>query len=137
LEARLLKAAGLSICAAFMLAIAVSAASAGGQHHGVTPLLRFGPLATLAPSRSALGGPQYLLFVCQVGSVPFNCYDPYQMRTAYGTDTLIKAGYTGRGQTIVIVDAFQSPNIVQQQNVFNSFYGLPSLNGLAPSSIAC
>jgi subtilase family serine protease len=31
---------------------------------------------------------------------------------------------------IIIVDAFQSPNIVQQLNYYNSFYELPSMNGL-------
>ena len=45
-------------------------------------------------------------------------------------DTLINAGFDGKGKTIVIVDAFQSPNIVQQLNFFDTFYGLPSLNGL-------
>jgi subtilase family serine protease len=52
------------------------------------------------------------------------------MRRAYQTDTLIAAGYTGAGHTIVIVDAYQSPNIVQQLNFYDGFYGLPGLNGL-------
>ena len=52
------------------------------------------------------------------------------MRHAYNIDTLISAGFTGKGKTIVIVDAFQSPNIVGQLNFYNSFYGLPGLNGL-------
>ncbi len=52
------------------------------------------------------------------------------MRHAYNIDTLISAGFTGKGKTIVIVDAFQSPNIVDQLNLYNSFYGLPGLNGL-------
>jgi subtilase family serine protease len=58
------------------------------------------------------------------------CYDPYQMRTAYNIDTLIAAGYTGKGRTIVIVDAYQAPNIADQLNVYDAFYGLPGLNGL-------
>ena len=52
------------------------------------------------------------------------------MRHAYNIDKLINAGCDGHGKTIVIIDAFQSPNIVQQLNYYNSFYGLPSLNGL-------
>jgi subtilase family serine protease len=52
------------------------------------------------------------------------------MRHAYGVDTEISGGFTGTAKTIVIVDAFQSPNIVSELNVFNTFYGLPSLNGL-------
>jgi subtilase family serine protease len=81
-------------------------------------------------------GPNYGLFRCQVGLAPGeNCYDPYQMRHAYAVDQLINAGSNGAGKTIVIVDAFQSPNIVQELNFYNSFYGLPSMNGLgAPNN---
>ena len=64
---------------------------------------------------------------CQIiGLTTFSCYDPYQMRNAYGTDKLISAGYTGKGKTIVIVDAFQSPRMVAELNFYNSFYALPS-----------
>jgi subtilase family serine protease len=52
------------------------------------------------------------------------------MRHAYNIDTLVNAGFDGKGKTIVIVDAYQSPKIVNQLNVYNGFYGLPSLNGL-------
>jgi subtilase family serine protease len=82
-------------------------------------------------------GPSYGLFRCQVGRDPRGrvCYDPYQMRHAYSVDSLISAGFTGKGMTIVIVDAFQSPNIVDTLNTYNSFYGLPSMNGLgAPNN---
>jgi subtilase family serine protease len=47
---------------------------------------------------------------------------------------LIQAGFDGAGKTIVIIDAFQSPNIVKQLNFFDSFYALPSLNGLGGPS---
>src|SRR6202140_766676 len=52
------------------------------------------------------------------------------MRRCYSFYKLISAGFNGKGKTIVIVDSFQSPNIVQELNFYNSFYGLPSLNGL-------
>jgi subtilase family serine protease len=80
---------------------------------------------------AAAAGPDYGLFGCQVDNLqPPTCYDPYQMRHAYNIDTLINAGFNGSGKTIVIVDAFQNPNIVAELNTFISFYGLPSLNGL-------
>ena len=78
-------------------------------------------------------GPQYGIFTCQVGA-PFanppgcQCYDPYQMRHAYQIDSLISAGYDGTGHTIVIVDAFQNPNLVSQVATYNTFYGLPPTN---------
>ena len=105
------------------------ASSAASKGSVVSPFLKVGPKAIPANVAS----PNYGLFTCQlVGFTPEDdtCYDPYQMRHAYNTDTLINAGFDGRGKTIVIVDAFQSPNIVQQLNTYNAFYGLPSLNGL-------
>jgi len=92
------------------------------------PFVKLGPQATLSSATS----PNFGLFTCQlVGLSPgATCYDPYQIRRAYHTDLLMDAGFDGKGKTIVIIDAFQSPNIVQQLNVYNAFYGLPSLNGL-------
>lgn len=111
---------------------ATKAGSATSKHSVVSPFLRRGPQAIPANVAS----PNYGLFTCQLVSLSpdFTCYDPYQMRHAYNTDTLINAGFDGRGKTIVIVDAFQSPNIVGQLNTYNSFYGLPSLNGLGNPS---
>ena len=50
------------------------------------------------------------------------------MRIAYGVDSLIATGYDGTGKTIVIVDAFQNPNLVAQVAYFDSYYGLPAIN---------
>ena len=98
---------------------------------GASPMLQRGPQAVLA-NVTAAAGPSYGLFTCQVvGLNPAHtCYDPYQMRHAYNVDNLINAGFTGKGKTIVIVDSYQSPNIVDQLNTYDSFYGLPGLNGL-------
>jgi len=73
-------------------------------------------------------GPDFGLFSCQVGRSTGQCYDPFQMRHAYGVDTLINAGFDGTGKTIVIVDAFQNPNIEAQVAFYNNFYGLPQFN---------
>jgi subtilase family serine protease len=106
------------------------AASVAGAASVASPSLVLGPQAIAAN----VAGPNYSLFSCQVGLSVGACYDPYQMRHAYGIDTLINAGFTGKGKTIIIVDAFQSPNIVAQLNYFDSFYGLPGLNGLGNAS---
>ena len=92
----------------------------------LSPLLQVGPQAIPA----AAAGANYGLFTCQVGLSSATCYDPYEMRHAYNVDTLINAGLDGTGKTIVIIDSFQSPNIVAELNFFNSFYGLAGLNGL-------
>ena len=114
------------------LALVASMAPAAGPvasaGSAAVPFLKVGPQAIPA----AVQGPNYGLFSCQVvGLNPAaTCYDPYQMRHAYGIDNLISAGFDGKGKTIVIVDAFQSPNIAAQLNVYDGFYGLPGLNGL-------
>src|SRR3974390_2771941 len=109
-----------------------ASAFAADRAHSMSPYLQVGPQATLAD----VAAPNYGLFTCQVYNLSptRTCYDPYQMRSAYNIDTLISAGFDGKGKTIVIIDAFQSPNIVQQLNFYNSFYGLPSLNGLGGPS---
>lgn len=97
--------------------------------HPVSPFLQVGPQA-LAANVSSQTGNNYGLFTCQVGLSAATCYDPYQMRHAYGTDALIAAGLDGKGKTIVIIDAFSDPYLLSDFNYFNTFYGLPSLNGL-------
>jgi subtilase family serine protease len=126
----------LSVLAAVVLNVSLVPAGAGAVKTGsvASPFLKVGPQAI--PVSSA--GPNFGLFSCQlVGLSPgATCYDPFQMRHAYNIDTLIKAGLDGRGRTIVIVDAFQSPHIVAELNFFNNFYGLPGLNlPMGPASI--
>jgi subtilase family serine protease len=120
----------IATLAALALAISLLTLADGATQVSsfVSPSLRVGPQAI--PAETA--GPDYGLFTCQlIGRNPSaTCYDPYQIRHSYNIDALIAAGFDGRGKTIVIVDAYQSPNIVQQLNHYNAFYGLPSLNGL-------
>ncbi|MBV9616140.1 MAG: S53 family peptidase [Ktedonobacteraceae bacterium] len=63
------------------------------------------------------------------------CYSPQEIRNAYDVTPLIKAGYTGKGQTIVIIDSFGSPTLVSDLKTFDAGYGLPdppSVKQLAP-----
>jgi subtilase family serine protease len=63
------------------------------------------------------------------------CYSPQQIREAYGLTPLLNAGYTGVGQTIIIIDSFGSPTIAQDLKIFDAGYGLPdppSFKVLAP-----
>ena len=54
------------------------------------------------------------------------CYDPAQIETAYNEKPLFAHGITGRGQTIVIVDAFGSPTIKSDLATFDAQFGLPA-----------
>jgi subtilase family serine protease len=63
------------------------------------------------------------------------CYSPQEIWNAYGVTSLIDAGYTGVGQTIVIIDSFGSPTIASDLHTFDVGYGLPdppSFQVLAP-----
>ncbi len=117
--------ARISSCAVFAGLAALALGNATAAAHSVSPQLAIGPKALPAGVRA----PAYGLFQCQVGLSPGDvCYDPYQMRHAYGTDNLINAGKDGTGRTIVILDAFQSPTIVGDVAAQSAFYGLPPLN---------
>lgn len=57
--------------------------------------------------------------------VGFPCYSPQIIRKAYGVTPLINSGFTGKGQSIVIIDSYGSPTIRQDLKVFDQGYGLP------------
>jgi subtilase family serine protease len=112
--------AGLASVAPFAAQAQIAGKAAGKVH----------PNALRSPDAisAAAAGPGYGLRTCQVGLSVGQCYDPFQVRHAYNIDTLINSGFDGRGKTIVILDAFQHPNIESQLAFFNSYYGLPQMN---------
>jgi len=55
-----------------------------------------------------------------------NCYTPLQYRQAYDLKPLYRAGVTGKGRTIVIVDSFGSPTIQHDLDVYSKQFGLAS-----------
>ena len=66
------------------------------------------------------------------------CYGPQQIRTAYGFDKVLAKGITGKGRTIVIVDAFSSPTIASDLASFDALFGLndpPSFTQVAPDGL--
>lgn len=55
------------------------------------------------------------------------CYSPQEIRTAYGLNSLLAAGYTGAGQTILVVLPFGSPTVQADLDKFDASYGLPNV----------
>jgi subtilase family serine protease len=113
-------------------------ALAASPRHNMQVFLTRGEQAVPTGDQGSTVGPQYGLFGCQViGVSAANCLDPYEMRHAYQVDSLVAQGYDGTGQTIVIVDAFQNPNLLAQVATFDSFYGLPAiqLTQIAPDGL--
>lgn len=63
------------------------------------------------------------------------CYTPQEMYRAYNVGQVLASGITGRGHAIVIIDAFGSPTITHDLEVFDHTFGLPdppSFRQLAP-----
>ncbi|HEX9110682.1 MAG TPA: protease pro-enzyme activation domain-containing protein, partial [Terriglobales bacterium] len=60
-------------------------------------------------------------------NLPSCGYDAAEMHAAYGLNPLYKSGLNGKGQTIVIVDAFGSNTIRSDANLFSKLNGLPGL----------
>ena len=80
--------------------------------------------------------PNDTTFSCQLSS-PAGCYGPTQIRAAYGIDKLAAHGLDGKGRTIVIVDAFQSPTIQHDLTTFDALFDLPDpvLQIVAPDGL--
>lgn len=91
-----------------------------------------GPSASLPPAASCsvfwnqhqqTGPPAY-------GRTSFptpNCgYSPKQLRTAYGVQGSVKAGKNGRGVTVAIIDAYDSPTILADANAYSALQGEPA-----------
>src|SRR5258708_22461231 len=67
------------------------------------------------------------------------CYTPQLYRNAYDLTPILNEGYTGKGQTIVIIDSFGSPTAYSDLQRFDKDYGLPdppSFKQLAPLGTA-
>jgi hypothetical protein len=83
-----------TLIAAVVLTLA--AALTGSAFASSGQRMQVNPLATPAGNID----PAYGLFGCQVGLSTGQCYDPYQMRKAYGVDSLIAAGNPSSSSTL-------------------------------------
>lgn len=102
-------AAALLGCVALAMAGTASAA----------PMIRVGKLVSASPAQSP---PSDAFCRANFG---FPCYSPQEMRTAYGVAPLIDAGYTGAGQTILLIESYGSPTMMADLQAFDQGYGLP------------
>ena len=121
--------AGVLATGALVLSQAVGATTVALAAHGgsgMIPAIGAHPPRLKAGQVDPAAKPDFpLIFGCQKASAPLVCYGPDQLRHAYGFDTLINAGYTGQGRTIVIVDAFSDPALRRDLQIFDQVFGLP------------
>ncbi|HKC28663.1 MAG TPA: S53 family peptidase [Jatrophihabitans sp.] len=115
---------GATLLACAALAIGVVAAPASAATQPAAHRITVHPLIQPAgrPSSSST-------FSCQTrpmdGSQGPRCYQAAQIQNAYNITPLINHGIDGRGRTIVIVDAYGSPTITRDLQLFDSAMGLP------------
>lgn len=105
------------------------AATSGPTSHAITVSPVFQPAGT--PTDAAFG--------CQTdrGPTAIVCYSPQQIQHAYHIDTLISHGITGKGRTVVIIDAFQNPTMQTDLAAFDTTFGLaaPTFTQVAPDGL--
>src|SRR5262249_2477550 len=97
--------------------------------------MRLLPIAMQRESVTAPTDADCLAFSRAELGLDLHCYSPQQIQNAYDITPLLNAGFTGRGQTIIIVDAFGSPTIEHDLKMFDAAYPLPappSLTVLSP-----
>jgi subtilase family serine protease len=73
-------------------------------------------------------------FPCESVTASVRCYTPTQLVRAYGWNAFKSRG---KGETIVVVDAFQSPTLLQDIDLEDSTFGLPhaDLTVIAPQGL--
>jgi subtilase family serine protease len=110
-----------------LLAIVVVGSTLASAQRGVRPL----HVRSNSPEAVADATPTATAhFTCELR--PFDlskglfCYGPAAIRSAYGVDKLIANGFDGKGETIVIIDAFGSPTAEQDLATFDTLFGLPA-----------
>jgi subtilase family serine protease len=109
-------------------------ASAAIVSHAMTPAVGTGSQYEPLTPDEGLG---LVRFTCQLTNPP-SCYGPDQIRGAYDIQSVLDSGVTGAGQTIVIIDAFQSPTITTDLARFDTLWKLPAppaFNVMAPDGL--
>ena len=114
---RVLVVAAAAAISAGVFAVAPAGAHAGAGGPHMSPRLQAiqGPaISTLIPDATRRA--------CLFASRGLSCYGPYDLGKIYD----FPADLDGRGQTIVIVDAYGSPTIGSDLAVFDGYFGIPA-----------
>lgn len=106
----------------------VTIAMLGAAPVSAAPLAYNSHPVSANPARQPAGLVNGHVFGCQTAQAPgaLVCYSPEQIRNAYNITPVLNAGIDGSGVTIVIIDAFQNPGMLQDLANFDAAFGLPS-----------
>ena len=123
---RLARSFAFGVAAVGSLVACVAAGAAGPARHPAQHQAR--PAVLIGPDlRHAAGAspfPPGTAF-CE-RRFKIACYRPQQLEHAFYLPKLFRAGVTGKGQTIVVVDSFGSPTVRRDLAVFDRAAGLPA-----------
>jgi subtilase family serine protease len=90
---------------------------------------RVGPGGVVAGGvQTTMTGPTYLDITKTVAQQPTCGMTAKQVVSHYGLDEAHALGWTGKGETIVIIDAFGSPTALADLNTFSTVMGLPAMD---------
>ncbi|HYY09297.1 MAG TPA: S53 family peptidase [Kineosporiaceae bacterium] len=118
--------AALAAAAPAASASAAPAAPRAATSQGFTPAIGVHPHYVKAGLPDADSTADPVQFGCQtVRPNRLTCYGPEQIRRAYGIDKLLNRHVTGKGRTIVIIDAYAPPNVAAELKTFTTTWGLP------------
>jgi subtilase family serine protease len=118
---------------ALLAALLVLAACAPSSKNdtGATPAHSPTVIAPQTPTSTAIAA-------CPIVIASSTCRTPYDFRVAYGVQSLIERGFTGKGQTIVDIVSYGSPTLQQDMDIFDKQFGLPpiTIKVIAPLGVA-
>ena len=107
-----------------------------GNNRGVTsrPTAITQQTPTTIPAQSPTST---AIAACPAELAPAACRTPYDLRVAYGVQSLIKRGFTGKGQTIVDIVSYGSPTLQHDMDIFDKQFGLPpiTINVISPIGV--
>lgn len=103
-----------------LLTLFLTACAGGGTNTG--------PAAKATPTQSPSATNAVAITTCpaQLQGVSA-CQTPYSLRVAYGMQSLIAQGMTGKGQTVVDIVSYGSPTLQQDMDTFDRQFGLPPI----------
>ncbi len=112
------------VLSVFLLLMSCSTAGASGTNGGA----RQSPTAFVVQSPTPLP-PKTAADICPEPLRTIStCVTPHAMRVAYGIDSLLQQGFTGKGQTIIDIVSFGSPTLQKDMDVFNKAFNLPPID---------
>src|SRR5438034_1402336 len=118
---------GRRLFALLMLLLLLTACSIPGSTGGTTPPGTSPSSPTRLPTKSV---PPQADICPRLNGYPPSityCYTPHQFRVAYGAESLVERGFTGKGQTVVDIVSFGSPTLQQDMDVFDQQFNLPPI----------